>query len=120
MCVNDVDNATYLTKANNLKPQGYHWSLRVLDRQEKSFYHYESISDLNHSYATQITQNVQKAYRLIEKPTTQQYDGVSCGLHVLVNAKSVLDSFLNLSNTSNSKQKKNVKQSDKNLSIQYC
>lgn len=80
---------------NNLGDQGTHWSLLIFHRPNQTFYHLDSIKGSNTAQAKLVAKNVNCNYQYKELETPQQTSNFECGLHVLVNAKYVLDYALN-------------------------
>lgn len=74
--------------------KGAHWSLLILSKKEKTFYHLDSIRGANYTQAKIVANNVNCEYDFKEIDSEQQSSNFECGIHLLVNAKFVLKYIL--------------------------
>lgn len=81
--------------------RGSHWSLLVFYKLENKFHHYDSIRGLNHNQALKLARNLSTESKLIEKNAVQQTNNFECGIHVLVNTKSVIDDLMKVNTNTN-------------------
>lgn len=96
-CINNhtEDETSFLrSKKQHVNPEGTHWSLLIFDRHRNSFFHYDSIQGLNYNHALKLSKIINSDFHVIEKETIQQTDSFSCGLHLIINAKTIIDSIL--------------------------
>lgn len=75
---------------NNIKTNGCHWSLLLLNRFNKACYHFDSIKGLNHTQAKHLANNIAPCSEFFEIDTIQQSSSFECGVHVLVNTQLLL------------------------------
>jgi hypothetical protein len=94
-----IDNIMFqnenLKNHENLTFKGAHWSLLIFHRMSQTFYHLDSIKGINNIQAKLIAKNVNCEFKFKEIETPQQTSNFECGLHVLINAKNILDYVLN-------------------------
>lgn len=94
-CVNNYNEIISTYPLNKRTTNGLHWSLLLMNRDERCFYHYDSITNANKESAKEIAMNVNKDYTFKEITAIQQTDSFSCGIHLLVNAKQIVENLLN-------------------------
>lgn len=87
---NDIKNETLRSDW-----RGSHWSLLVFNRIRQTFFHYDSILGANTKQARKLAKKINPIFHFLERDTVQQTDSFSCGLHILVNAKSIIDELIN-------------------------
>lgn len=85
---------------NSSAAGGTHWSLLVFSRGEDTFFSFDSMNNLNHSATKKLVHILQKGLsrpfaELQRHDCTQQANGYDCGVHVLCNAETVCDHYLN-------------------------
>lgn len=105
-CINDHVESELEGQSLNLIERGCHWSLLVYSRDDQVFLHYDSISGSNHYQAKELANKINPDFKFLEEETVQQTDGYSCGLHVLVNSKYLIDKLTSNSNMSKLLQNK--------------
>jgi sentrin-specific protease 8 len=79
---------------SKLTGRGCHWSLLVYSRVDQAFVHYDSISGSNRNQAQILANKINPDFAFFEEETVQQTDGYSCGIHLLVNSKCLIDKFI--------------------------
>jgi hypothetical protein len=99
ICVNNCDEIQNEHKLPNNSHfvnvmRGSHWSLLLLNRSNQTFYHFDSIQNFNQSFAKQVASNIAENFKFENVKTIQQFSNFECGVHLLVNAKSILNDLL--------------------------
>lgn len=83
---------------------GSHWSLLVFSRPDNKFFHYDSWGGANDREARLLFRNLNpyfsptSEYQLVEKCIPQS-NGRDCGLHVIKNAKIILEFIIEQTKT---------------------
>ena len=77
---------------------GSHWSLAVFSRHDKIFYHFDSVSKLNHSSFKSLTKILKICLQcpdaeICEIPCLQQNNSCDCGLYVLCHTDLVFQTI---------------------------
>lgn len=83
------DNETY-------RAGGTHWSLAVLSRPERAFFHFDSCNNQNVPKFQQFVKQIKDAlncskYHVKSVRCLQQLNGYDCGIHVLAMAEHIGD-----------------------------
>lgn len=94
LCVNNHKETIDISPIHKCTTNGSHWSLLLMDKNKKCFFHYDSIKNNNQMHAKEIAIHINKRYGFKEVHTIQQIDSFSCGLHVMVKAKQIVDDLL--------------------------
>jgi hypothetical protein len=85
-----VNNSTETERADS----GSHWSLLFIDRKNCIGYHFDSVKGVNKNSAVNIlTKLKMPESSLYEINCPQQTNDFECGLHVIVNAKFILNYY---------------------------
>lgn len=91
-CVSNYDDVDSDYKKNSAK--GAHWSLLFFNRHKDTIYHFDSIKGFNKACAKKLSNNINPNLKIIEMPTIQQRNNFECGVHVMVNARSIINELL--------------------------
>lgn len=91
-CINNYTDLDVDLKKKTSK--GSHWSLLVLNKRKKTFFHFDSIKGCNASHAKKIAQKINPEFKVVELLTLQQSGSSECGVHVIVNTKNILNKLL--------------------------
>lgn len=92
-CVSNYDDKNSDLKSVQVK--GSHWSLLLFNRKKQKFFHYDSIKGLNIAHAKKLANNLNKEFSFVEIDTLQQKNSFECGIHVMVNARYIVNEFMN-------------------------
>lgn len=99
-CVNDsIETHKVYSARESTNINGSHWSLLFINRLNQISYHFDSIKGLNRKHAKDLAHNVAPNYKFKEIETLQQSNSFECGVHVIVNAKYLLNKLKNQDST---------------------
>jgi sentrin-specific protease 8 len=78
---------------------GTHWSLLVFSKPESTFFHFDSIANINRSAALKISRLLQiglncPTANFQDHDCAQQINSFDCGVHLLANAENIANFFL--------------------------
>lgn len=108
-------------KDHKQNTNGSHWSLLIFDKKNNIFKHYDSIKGLNYNHAVLLAKQINPNIEIIEMETLQQTCGFECGIHVIVNTVSAINSITERNVTSKvdatNPESINTKDYDKNIKL---
>uniref|UniRef100_T1GDP9 Ubiquitin-like protease family profile domain-containing protein n=1 Tax=Megaselia scalaris TaxID=36166 RepID=T1GDP9_MEGSC len=85
-----------LNDNDSYRAGGTHWSLAVLSRPERAFFHFDSCNNQNFSHCQQFVKRIKDTlncsrYLVKSVRCLQQLNGYDCGIHVLSMAEHIGD-----------------------------